>query len=256
MSATVPSTEPPIEPPIEPPTETTDPRFVLRDLIDGHRAAQLRRIAELKACATRRACRTATIARHRSASPAELGRIRGGSVPRSWSGTAPPCSSCCATVTPPPERAQGHPAPAPAVLRWDASRCAAMPEVPSDLKYSKEHEWVRVEDDGLAVVGITDFAQDQLGDVVYLDLPAVGTGVRQFAKMGEIESVKSVSELYAPISGEVVERNEAAIASPEMVNASPYGDGWLIRVRMDNPAELENLLSADEYDALTREAQA
>ncbi len=127
-----------------------------------------------------------------------------------------------------------------------------MPEVPADLKYSKEHEWVRMEDGGLAAIGITDFAQDQLGDIVYLDLPEEGAPVTQFAKMGEIESVKSVSELFAPISGEVVERNDAAIDSPEVVNASPFGDGWLIRVRLANPAELENLLSADEYDDLTK----
>jgi glycine cleavage system H protein len=123
-----------------------------------------------------------------------------------------------------------------------------MAEVPADLKYSREHEWVRVEDGGLAAIGVTDFAQDQLGDIVYLDLPEEGTAVRQFEKMGEIESVKSVSDLFSPISGEVVERNQAAIDAPETVNAAPFGDGWLVRLRLENPAELERLLSAEEYE--------
>jgi glycine cleavage system H protein len=127
-----------------------------------------------------------------------------------------------------------------------------MVQIPDGLNYSKEHEWVRVED-GVAAIGITDFAQDQLGDVVYLDLPDVGVSVRQFEKMGEIESVKSVSDLFSPISGEVTERNEAAIDSPELVNSSPYGDGWLLRVRMSNPAELDNLLSAGAYDELIKQ---
>lgn len=130
-----------------------------------------------------------------------------------------------------------------------------MTDIPNDLRFSREHEWVRVEDDGIAVIGITDYAQDMLGDIVYLDLPAEGTTVRQFAKMGEIESVKSVSDLFSPVSGEVIARNEAAIEHPEVVNASPYGDGWLVRVRMSDPAELNNLLTADEYAAhIEREA--
>jgi glycine cleavage system H protein len=128
-----------------------------------------------------------------------------------------------------------------------------MADVPAELKYSKEHEWVRVEDGGLASVGITDFAQDQLGDIVFLDLPEEGATVRQFEKMGEVESVKSVSELFSPISGEVVERNDVAVDTPESVNASPYGEGWLIRLRMDNPSELENLLSAEDYESYIAE---
>ncbi|MFN8558607.1 MAG: glycine cleavage system protein GcvH [Dehalococcoidia bacterium] len=126
-----------------------------------------------------------------------------------------------------------------------------MPEVPGDLKYSKEHEWVRVEDEAIAVIGITDFAQDQLGDVVYIDVPTPGAAVRQYQKMGEIESVKSVSDLYSPVSGEVVERNDAALDAPEVVNTAPYGDGWLLRVRLTDTAELNTLLSGDEYAALT-----
>ena len=119
-------------------------------------------------------------------------------------------------------------------------------EHPDDLKYSTEHEWVRVED-GIGVVGITDYAQDLLSDIVFVDLPAVGTRVTQFQKFGEIESVKSVSELYAPVSGDVVERNEELLEQPERVNAEPYGAGWLIKVRMADPNELDNLLSAQAY---------
>ncbi len=129
-----------------------------------------------------------------------------------------------------------------------------MADVPSGLKYSKEHEWVRVEDGGEAVIGITDFAQDQLGDVVYLDLPEPGASVRQFEKMGEIESVKSVSDLFAPVSGEVTARNDEAVEKPELVNASPYDDGWLVRVRLSDAAELDNLLSESEYDEFTKQA--
>ena len=128
-----------------------------------------------------------------------------------------------------------------------------MAEIPADLRYSKEHEWVRVEDGGVAVIGITDFAQDQLGDIVYLDLPETGGAVRQFEKFGEIESVKSVSDLFAPVSGEVLARNDGAIDNPELVNSSPYRDGWLIRVRMTDSAELDNLLSPGDYDTLTRQ---
>ena len=127
-------------------------------------------------------------------------------------------------------------------------------DVPADLKYSREHEWVRVDETGTATIGISDFAQDQLGDIVYLGLPEIGAGVRQFEKCGEIESVKSVSDLYSPVSGEVVERNDQAIDEPELVNRSPYGEGWLWQVRLENPAELENLLGADEYEALIKDA--
>jgi glycine cleavage system H protein len=126
-------------------------------------------------------------------------------------------------------------------------------DVPADLKYSKEHEWVRVLDGGLAEIGITDFAQDQLGDIVYLGLPEIGVTLNQFERAGEIESVKSVSDLYTPIGGEVTELNELAVESPELVNQSPYGEGWLWQVRLTNPAELENLLSAGEYGELIKD---
>jgi len=118
---------------------------------------------------------------------------------------------------------------------------------PADLKYTKEHEWVRVESD-TGTVGITDYAQDQLGDIVFVDLPAVGMTVEQMQKFGEIESVKAVSELYSPVSGEVTEVNTALAASPELVNDSPYGEGWMLRIRLGEPGEIERLLSAAEYD--------
>ena len=125
---------------------------------------------------------------------------------------------------------------------------------PSDRRYTKEHEWVTIEGD-LGVVGITEFAQDQLGDVVYVELPEEGTQLTQFEKFGEIESVKAVSDLFAPVSGEVVERNQQVVDEPELVNQSPYGDGWLLRVQLSNPAELENLMEAAEYDAMIAEAE-
>jgi glycine cleavage system H protein len=120
---------------------------------------------------------------------------------------------------------------------------------PADLRYSKEHEWVRVEGD-VGTMGITDYAQDQLGDVVYLDLPKVGTQVRQSAKLGEVESVKAVSDLFSPVSGEVVELNQEAVDAPELVNRDPYGAGWLIKVRLSDPAEIEGLLSLEKYEEL------
>ena len=118
---------------------------------------------------------------------------------------------------------------------------------PSDLKYTKEHEWVRVEGD-TGTVGVTDYAQDQFGDIVYLDLPAAGAALAQYGKLGEIESVKAVSELYSPVSGEVIEANKEAVDSPELVNSDAYGRGWLIKARLSNPSELDGLLSAAAYD--------
>ncbi|UCH87158.1 MAG: glycine cleavage system protein GcvH [Dehalococcoidia bacterium] len=125
---------------------------------------------------------------------------------------------------------------------------------PSDRRYTKEHEWVRVEDD-LGTVGITDYAQDQLGDLVYLDLPSSGTQVKQLDKLGEIESVKAVSDLYSPVSGELVEVNQEVVDRPELVNQSPYGQGWLVRLRLADPAEVDGLLTAEQYDELIAQAQ-
>jgi glycine cleavage system H protein len=118
---------------------------------------------------------------------------------------------------------------------------------PSELKYTKEHEWVRLDGD-VGTVGITDYAQDQLGDIVFVELPATGTAVTQMQKFGEIESVKAVSELYAPVTGEVVEANGTLASSPERVNDDPYGDGWMLRIRLSDPGEIDKLLSAEEYD--------
>ena len=125
-------------------------------------------------------------------------------------------------------------------------------ETPTDRKYTKEHEWVLLETGDVARIGISYFAQDQLGDVVYVELPAVGAKVEQFKQLGEIESVKAVSGLYSPITGVVMEVNEAIAKSPELVNADPYGQGWFVKVRMDNARELDGLLDAGQYDKLTQ----
>ncbi len=119
---------------------------------------------------------------------------------------------------------------------------------PPELKYTKEHEWVRVDGD-TGTIGITDYAQDQLGDIVFVELPAAGAAISAAQKFGEIESVKAVSELFAPVSGEVTEANDGLADSPESVNDDPYGDGWLVKVRLSDPAQLDRLLSADEYEA-------
>ena len=116
-----------------------------------------------------------------------------------------------------------------------------------DLRYSTEHEWVRTESGGVVVVGITEFAAESLGDVVFVELPEVGTELSQFEKMGEIESVKAVSDLYSPISGRVVERNEQIIEKPELVNELPYDAGWMVKVAVSDTSELENLLAPEQY---------
>lgn len=121
--------------------------------------------------------------------------------------------------------------------------------VPEGLRYSSDHEWVAV-DGNLARVGITDFAQDALGDVVYVDLPGTGVSVTAADSFGEVESTKSVSELYAPVSGEVVEVNESLADQPEKLNEDAYGEGWLIAIEMSDPSELDALLDATAYSAL------
>jgi glycine cleavage system H protein len=120
---------------------------------------------------------------------------------------------------------------------------------PSDLKYTKEHEWILVDGD-TATVGITAYAAEKLGDVVFVDLPTVGSTVAEGRVVGEIESTKSVGELFAPVAGTVAEINDAVVAAPELVNSDPFGDGWLIRVTF---TELPELLSFDEYSALVGE---
>ena len=117
---------------------------------------------------------------------------------------------------------------------------------PDDLRYSKEHEWVRV-DGTRATVGITSFAADELGDIVFVELPEVGTALKQFATFGVVESVKAVSDLYAPVSGEVVEVNEALRSAPELLNSDPFGEGWILKLELADPAELDVLMDAAAY---------
>ena len=119
---------------------------------------------------------------------------------------------------------------------------------PPTLRYSREHEWVRVEDGGAAVIGVTEFAAEQLGDVVFVELPDVGAELAQSSQLGEIESVKAVSELYSPVSGRVTERNDVVVDSPELVNEQPYGSGWLLRVELKDAGEIDGLMTADQYD--------
>ena len=121
--------------------------------------------------------------------------------------------------------------------------------VPTDLRYTKDHEWIRVDGD-TATIGVTAYAADQLGDVVFVELPDVGRTFEQFATFGVVESVKAVSDLFAPVSGEVVEANGALAASPELVNSSPYEDGWMIRVRIGDAAQLDGLLDPEAYDTI------
>jgi len=125
-------------------------------------------------------------------------------------------------------------------------------EFPEDLRYSKEHEWVLVEGH-VATVGITDFAQDQLGDIVFVELPAVGDKVSKEDAFGVVESVKAVSDIYAPVSGTVLEVNDDLPENPEMVNEDAYGDGWMIKIEMSDPDELEDLMSAAEYEEYVAE---
>lgn len=122
---------------------------------------------------------------------------------------------------------------------------------PENLKYSPSHEWVKV-DGKIATIGITHYAQDNLGDVVYVELPKIGAEFSAMQEFGVVESVKSVSSLYCPVSGKVIERNENLDKHPELVNQSPYEEGWIIKVKMSNPAELDALLSAAEYQKLIK----
>jgi glycine cleavage system H protein len=119
---------------------------------------------------------------------------------------------------------------------------------PKQYKYTQEHEWIQLEDKNTGQVGITDYAQSQLGDIVFLDLPAPGTQVTQFGKMGEIETVKAVSDLFSPVSGKVLEVNQAALNEPKVINEDPYGSGWLLRLELSQPSELDKLMTSDQYD--------
>ncbi len=121
-----------------------------------------------------------------------------------------------------------------------------MMDFPADLKYTKDHEWIRIED-GTGVVGITDYAQGELGDVVFVELPAVGTKLQQGKQFGTIEAVKTVSDIYAPVSGEIVELNALLKDSPEIMNKEPYAGGWMVKIKIENKSELNNLLDAAKY---------
>ena len=124
--------------------------------------------------------------------------------------------------------------------------------VPTDLRYTKDHEWVRVDGDE-AVVGITDYATNQLGDIVFVELPDVGRALSQAATFGVVESVKAVSDLFSPVSGEVTSGNDALASTPELVNSDPFGEGWMIRLKLADPTEVDELLDAAAYDALIAE---
>lgn len=121
--------------------------------------------------------------------------------------------------------------------------------IPEDLKYTREHEWVKVEGDA-AIVGITDYAQGELGDIVFVELPRVGTKVESMKPFGTIEAVKAISDLFSPLSGEIVEVNNDLGRDSSVINSDPYGDGWMIKIRMSDSGELDSLLSAAEYGAL------
>ncbi len=120
--------------------------------------------------------------------------------------------------------------------------------IPSELKYTKEHEWIRDNGDGTATIGITDFAQGELGDIVYVELNDTGESYGQDDVFGTVEAVKTVSELFMPVAGEVVEINEELENEPELVNEDPYGKGWMVKIKPENPDDLNSLLSADDYE--------
>jgi glycine cleavage system H protein len=129
-----------------------------------------------------------------------------------------------------------------------------MSDLPSELKYASSHEWARLESDGTVVVGITDHAQEALGDIVYIELPEMGAAVDAGAEVAVVESVKAASDIYSPITGEVVEINPALEGEPETVNSSPYADGWLFRVKVGSTDELEEMMDADGYQAVVDES--
>lgn len=122
-------------------------------------------------------------------------------------------------------------------------------EVPGNLKYTKEHEWVRDEGDGVVAVGITHFAQEALGDIVYVELPPVGESVDAHGECCVVESVKAVSDVYAPVSGEIVDVNDALENSPDLVNEDPYAQGWIMKIKLTNPTEFDELMDAAAYEA-------
>lgn len=122
---------------------------------------------------------------------------------------------------------------------------------PKDLKYTPEHEWIRDNGDGTATIGITDFAQGELGDIVFVELEEVGFSCEKDESFGTVEAVKTVSDLFAPVTGEIVEINEELEDKPELVNDDPYGDGWMVKMSIDNPSEIDELMSVEEYEEIT-----
>lgn len=124
---------------------------------------------------------------------------------------------------------------------------------PADLKYTKTHEWVRLDGD-VVTVGITDYAQNELGDITYLELPDIGNAVTKEEPFGVIESVKAATDIYAPVDGEVVERNDSAVDSPDVVNTSPYDQAWLVKIRVSDPGQLDALMDSQSYDQFAAEA--
>ena len=128
-----------------------------------------------------------------------------------------------------------------------------MSDIPDDLLYTKSHEWMRVTDDGSVVIGITDHAQEALGDMVFIELPTVGMSFEAGSDMAVVESVKAASDVYAPVSGEVQQSNEALVDAPELINSDPYGEGWFLRLKPKDPAQLDGLLNADAYAAVVAE---
>ena len=123
--------------------------------------------------------------------------------------------------------------------------------IPKNLKYTKDHEWVRVEGD-MAYVGITDFAQGELGDIVYVEIETLNEEIEMGGVFGTVEAVKTVSDLFMPISGEVIELNEKLESEPELVNSDPYGDGWMVKIKIDNISQLDELLDLDGYESITK----
>lgn len=123
--------------------------------------------------------------------------------------------------------------------------------IPADLKYTKEHEWVKIEDN-LAIVGVTDYAQGELGDIVFVELPAVGDSVKAGASFGTIEAVKAVSEIFSPLSGKVAEINELLEDDPMVINSDPYGNGWMIKIEFSDSGEMDSLISSDDYQNIIK----
>ncbi len=122
---------------------------------------------------------------------------------------------------------------------------------PADRYYTKEHEWIKIEEPGIGIIGITDHAQCELGDVVYVELPETGATISSMEKMGEIESVKAVSDLFSPVTAEVIEQNDEILTSPEKVNEDPFGSGWLLKVKLTDESELQGLMDSEAYTSLT-----